>query len=219
MSRKKKILITVFVCVLLAAIPTLIVGILTHEEPGLMGACFSPAGVPRYEVDGAEECPPLQWPREQIPIRVTATPGHPGDMDPVGMTRAAIRTINSRLGFRLFVFSHEGADVVVRMGLAVEVGGGADIDSLETAGGDALHFLDGRRLTAVVRLANTGTISVTHRVLVHELGHVAGLAHDPFEASVMFPVTLAGPYLEETGLTRLWITDDDRAILRRLYAP
>lgn len=221
MKTRNKIMIAAFVVLAVAAAVLVFVGVMTHKEPGLLGACFGPDGrVEVYESTGASGCPEVRWDASRVPLRVHASTSNPyPPAEPGEATRGAIDFINARLGFDLFRYVEEGvADVEVRVGEAVEVGAGATLDGLARAGGDASHRLVGGLLSAEVRTANTGTVGVLHRVLVHELLHAAGLAHDPFEDSVMFPRTRGGP--DEVGrLDRLWITDSDRATLRELYAP
>ena len=217
MKTRTKVTIGVLIALALAAAALVAVGVLTHEEPGLLGACFDGGAVVRYEPDGPETCPEVRWDPAQVPIAVRATTDNPHPpIDPAGGTREAIAAINARLGFALFRYVDAGpADVVVLVGVPVEVGAASSLEGVARAGGDASHRIVAGRLRAEVRTANTGTAGLTHRVLVHELLHAAGLAHDPFEDSAMFaPV----PVDDGPRLRTPWITDADRDLLRRLYA-
>ena len=199
----------VIVAVVLAlAIPTC--GPLHRDEAGLLTGCpDSVTGLLDYDAD---ECPEVRWGQEQIPISIYAMTYN---LHPVGPPRetvgAAIEVWNTRLGFDLFelVDSVEESDAVFRTGTAVAVGTWeAD------ANGVVQHYARDGGLIAEVRTWNTGTVAVDHEVNVHELGHLAGLAHDPFEDSAVADPAI---YQPDGNKPQIWITDHDRGLLRDLY--
>ncbi len=63
-------------------------------------------------------------------------------------------------------------------------------------------------LKAYIEVWRPGLYFDTHFMLVHELGHVLGLAHDFYPRSIMFPIVGYG-----------FISDADKKAIRRLYAP
>jgi len=76
---------------------------------------------------------------------------------------------------------------------------------------------------AVVAIISVVVGVATHReagellnlTIHHELGHCLGLAHDDFEQSIMRREQSPTPW----GQLPPWISDDDRALVRSLYAP
>lgn len=76
------------------------------------------------------------------------------------------------------------------------------------------HRETGRTLRSIVFMTQNKEVFddrfIAVRMVRHELGHVLGLAHDPFEDSLMFPITNETPYD---------VTDSDLEILRDLYCP
>jgi predicted Zn-dependent protease len=61
-----------------------------------------------------------------------------------------------------------------------------------------------------------GTNRLAYLIAVHELGHVIGLAHDDFESSPMYPVTV-----DDSGsevLRTIRVSDSDVRLLRTTYA-
>jgi hypothetical protein len=146
-KKKRNIAVAIGAAVLLvAATVLLIVGVTTHEEPGLLRVCEH-AGVILYadrddveiigrpeseeEAYGAcERVEELRWPQSQIPLTVAAVASDGTEIPPPGFgdrrrspLDSAIRDLNRQLGFTLFASVRErtGAAIVVRSGEAVEV--------------------------------------------------------------------------------------------------
>jgi hypothetical protein len=175
-------------------------GVLTHEEPGLMK-------------DGS-----ATWPQELFPLKVSAVSYRADDHtaltgDHKDALKSAIKTINGRLSFKALqrVGLEETASIKVTIGVPQQKG-------FVDPGG---HFelrtssLDKTQLVACdVFTSNTGTQELLGLTLEHELGHCLGLAHDPFDASIMREVQSPTPM----GAFPPRITDYDREVLRGLYA-
>jgi predicted Zn-dependent protease len=168
-------------------------GVLHHEEPGFMAVR-------------------PHWQPSDFPLRVNAgsyaTPGELSAHDRTAVF-SAISTVNERLGFptlRLATGDEtwDSAAITVTVGVPTEQG-------WQDPGGTAtIH--DHR---CEIETANTGTDEILGLVLYHELGHCLGLAHDPWEGSIMRPVQTPTP----DGELPPWIDDSDRALLRDVYGP
>lgn len=137
-----------------------------------------------------------------------STPVHVSGEDPEAMA-AAIDAINEQLDCPMLVHDHTAPSIIVLFGVPHEPGW------MDTAG-DAEYGRDDTRSSPTycrVRIGNTGTSDLTHMVLVHELLHCLGLAHDDFDASVMRErqrrdISLAN---------QVRVTDHDRALLNERY--
>lgn len=214
MKTRNVIMIVAIVLIFLAAIAGVIYGVVTHREPGLMGACWVGDRVASYEVDGADECAALEWPRGAFPLRVGVRfdeVGHPGALEAVA---GAVDRINTRLGFAALLVDPEAGcsgehQVCIEVGVAYERG------FMDDHGTARHRQVLGGAMRCEATTANTGTDELLAMVLEHELGHCLGLAHDDFGASIMRPVQTSAPM----GEFPPWITDDDRALLRSRYAP
>jgi len=207
LSAASKVMIIGGILLTLAVIILLPIAILTHEEAGLMNACDTSSGALNY--DGM--CAPVEWEPSQFPLDVTVSTTNPHPpADPDDATRSAIDLINSRLGFTaLRLSSSPTSEVRIDFETAQEVGE----SWMRDAGGGALHHRDEGRLWCEIRTWNNGTVEMVDKVLVHELGHCLGLAHDDFPDSAMYPEMRP----DGDRLTRPRITDSDRDLLRELY--
>lgn len=220
MKVRNIVMLVILVALFVAAGVVLVVAIVTHEEPTLMGACWpqAPASCSagcrmepdRYEVDGTAECPPLTWPENQgFPLSV----GLYGEQDDeMRAVQDAVGAINEQLGFDALEFSAERScaaehAVCVNMNEASEPG-------WTDPGGSAGHTWTGAGLRCEVITSNAGMADITHDVLRHELLHCLGLAHDPEDqGSIMYPTQRSTPDLR--GYRH--IRDADRAELRQRY--
>lgn len=175
--------------------------VLHHEEPGLLGACFDGSGkVSMYEQDGAQKCPELRWPgkRTLTVYAYTANEHLPGD--PQSIVNGACQSFNTQVGFKSFALGErDDADVVIVMGVAHD-------ESWGKAGGRTQHRRAGDRLYAMVETSNEGDAQQAHLRVLHELGHVRGLAHDPWPDSAMHISSASGR-----------LSDSDAELMHALY--
>lgn len=183
---------------------TVLVAVLYHQEAGLLTACDTTTTLLDYE----GECEPVQWSKSQVPLSVYV---FEGSLEPV---ESSIDFVNDRLGFVMYemVDTFDAAEVVVKMGIYADV----DSDFYRDHNGAVRHAraADGS-LRAEIRIWGIATNKILDDVIIHELGHVAGLAHDESQDSAMFSMVSD----DSNRLTRLRITDADRATLRQLYSP
>jgi len=235
---KKWLVIGIAGAVAIAAIVLLVIGVSRHVEPVLLTVCWDEEGVARYiddEIEGhneAESCSgseELVWATKQIPITIstisTLDDGEPGifaEDDPRHrVLDQTIRDLNRELGFELFVRRPAGTTPVsgwVHFGQGIEARQAGDSERT-TPPGRVSHrrepdgSLDGH---VYVRSDVESSDRLLYCVLRHELLHLAGLAHDSFTASIMYPFTrddsIEGP------MSTAHVTDRDRARLRDLYA-
>lgn len=204
MDTKTRNIIMIVVAAVLAvgAIVGVIYGVTTHTEPGLLTVCWNLDGTADY-TPGCSGSSELRWDRDRIPLVVDAPP----DSDEV---TEAVSIVNDQIGcevLRLHPGAGLTADVNVALDQPLEVG------ATQEPGGSARHLRGASgRMFAVVETTNVTNPTLKTRVLVHEFGHVLGLAHDPFQSSIMYPTQ---PDSEEPDFVRF--TDSDQALLNSMY--
>lgn len=227
---KNKVVFAVAVGVAVVVVTLLVLAIpkwgpLHTSEGGLLTVCWDEGGRARYvddiEAESCEGAEELVWPASQIPIIVAPLSGERDELLHEDDRRSrvfdqAIRYFNDQVGFTLFRRFFEGgvqASAWVHFGQGIEARRGA-----ETPPGFVTHYHDGERLSGEVYVRSDVESSdrLLFLVLLHEFGHLAGLAHDPDNlGSVMYPITRDDSMDDLMSLAR--ITDHDRALLRRLY--
>ncbi len=182
-------------------------GIKPHRDPGLQRVCFDAIGHAHYKA--GPDCTAMRdvrWSKSQFPLSVTTSSR--GERTKDANVAEAISNVNSQMGFRAFVLWSADADKDPAVQVALDVP--AERGWMDAGGDVRFNRASTGVLSAAVRTCNAGDIATLHKVLVHEFGHVLGLAHDDFEDSAMWP-DIAG---ERLGLR---FTDGDRGIVRRLY--
>jgi len=238
-SRPVNIVITVGMGLMVIVAVVLITwGVTHHSEEGLLEVCWEggvarPVGGIEGDVDGACERPEeLVWPQEQIPLTVAAVSamGEPmgADSPQVRVLGSTIRDINAQVGFellRLVAGDPGAADGRVHFGGAFGSGvGEASSGSPDGTREDRTipaGYVTHRRVGATLRgdvFIRSDVESVDRSLYLvgrHELLHFVGLAHDDFEASVMFPLTHDDSISESMSTAR--ITDFDCNLLRSMY--
>jgi len=195
MSTAMKISVGAAIAILILAVVGVVWGVTTHTEPGLMRACWRFTTVDSYDCDEGED---LVWDRDEIPLSVSAD-------GLIGETQTAIDLINSQVGCDILEFaeaSRIGTDVTIISDSPMSPGTGR--------GGATWHVRGSDGMRARVELYAPGALA--ERVIVHELGHVLGLAHDEHTGSIMYPTQT-----DTRDLQFILITQHDRSLLRDLY--
>lgn len=192
-----------FVGLTAVCIGLLVFGVFTHKE----------AGLTRSEIT---------WEKSKFPLTVSTKAYEGSNAEASSAVQAAVKAVNSRLGFQALrnVSGVASADVQVTVGVPQDSTNNTTTSgyalALKDAGGffranisqtDPSHWSN-----CAIETSNTGIITILDLVLQHELGHCLGLAHDDFNSSIMYPVQS-----EYDGLPPTF-TDSDKKILRGLYA-
>ncbi|HEY5658859.1 MAG TPA: hypothetical protein VIY27_13800 [Myxococcota bacterium] len=190
MKKRNIIMLVVVAAIFVVAGVLVVVGITTHEEPGLTN-------------------PDNAWDHTELTVgcRQYAT----GTVEECDAVRSAVSTINNRLGFPMMRYVDATAtDIEVTLGVPSD-------GSLSEPGGDATLTGSGTTYEHCrVRTSNTGTSELLHLTLYHELAcHCLGLAHDDFDSSICRAEQSSTPM----GQFPPRLTDFDRGLLRERYAP
>lgn len=119
----------------------------------------------------------------------------------------AMAVFNRSVGCSLFTFAFANdpklAPIVVRKGATQ-----ADDGSIHL-GGTTSHTMFNGEWRATVVVHNLVLASEIQRAIMHELGHVVGLAHDDFKHSLMYSGTSGSAFL----------TYEDQELLQGRYCP
>lgn len=216
--KKHWIMVAIAASLTIVVVILLVYGISNHSEPGLQRVCWQ-HGQAYYEGEPDLPCDPdldLVWPEEQLPILIGVEAlNDEGRRDGRSTVANAIEVWNHQVGFNVFQLVPEGDDsnaaAIVDWGVPVEVG-----HSRGREGGWVSHRIDGNgRLLADVGIIHIATNRLAFLVTVHELGHLIGLAHDPYEASLMFPTTTDDSM--EDRMRFSIVSSWDRNVLRNTY--
>lgn len=228
------IAITIGAAVLtLVALGLIVWGVTTHTEGGLLKVCWHNS-IAQYlpeeteiieEIDQehvkCDRTQELVWPKTQIPITFAPLSAEgkrlTEDSPEVRALEHATADFNRQVGFQLFGVG-SGLDAThasARFGRAFETGPviippGAVTHVRLGRNGPLRGYLD-------VRSDVVSDVRLLHVVLLHELGHMAGLRHDDFTLSIMYPVIQDDWQL--STMSQAHVTDADRARLRKLYHP
>jgi hypothetical protein len=219
-----KVMTVIFVVLFIVAGVLVAVGVLTHSEPGRMMVCWEnnrvnyiEGAAPEEQHGTCDEPQELVWPQGQLPLSVSAPTATGEEAEEVrDQIESAVDLINSQLGFAFLaaVPGEATPDIVVTWNAAYESGEGTTAAD-RAPGSCSFQRLDGN-MRADVRVRALGNNRLSHRVLVHELGHCGlGLDHDDFESSIMYRTTRDDTWDDRMSFTRF--TDYDVEITRELY--
>jgi len=193
--------ITIVVILTVAVIGLILYGVLSHKEPGFMDTTS-------------------EWSRTDFPLQVCAsayadrTICDPSDLvceneetnlsrDASTVVSDAITVTNRRLGFAAFKLASTNCNVSVVVGAPSAAG------SVEPGGSATIGF----------KSCDVETVDVHGEVrslvMQHELSHCLGLAHDNYKQSIMRRTQSTTP----AGEFPPRISDSDRALIRRAFAP
>lgn len=203
----------------IAALVTISYAVSTHTEPVWLFACPTVGGAAEYTepVEGStqracDDPQPVRWRSSDFPLTVQASSAR-GHLSPLDrrVLEGALRAFNAQVGFHAFALSLDIPFPQVSIVLHVPTEAGAPAATVR-------HWLrdDGTIVAAMVEVGNVPDDATLHVVLLHEAGHVVGLAHDEWVGSLMSATTLEGgsPHRPPARLTDL-----DRAELRTVYLP
>lgn len=226
---KKWLMIGIVVLIGTTAVVLLVIGVASHDERVLLTVCWDVSGKARYiddeierfnEADPCEGVEELIWAKEQIPITVS-TVTTPIDGEPSLISEddsrhrvldQTIHDLNRELGFEAFVRRSSGKTLVSAW---VHFGGGIEAKRPSHPGYVFHRRIDGKLEGHVyIRSDVESNDRLLSLVCRHELLHLLGLAHDDFEASIMFPVRTDDTF---ERMSTAHVTDADRARLRELY--
>jgi len=201
------VMYVVFALLTVGAIVGVIVGVTTHTEPGLLSVCWNLDGTADYTAPCTTPAN-LQWDRARIPLIVDAPP----DSSEVS---EAVSIVNHQIGCEVLRL-HPGAGLTADINVALDQPAQVAPNGIEVdAGGSCRHVRGATgRMFAVVETVNVTDPTSKTRVLVHEFGHALGLAHDPFESSIMYPTQ---PAQGSDTLDLIRFTDSDTHLLNSLY--
>lgn len=183
------------------SIAGVIYGVATHQEAGLMEG-FEP------------------WPQTPVRVCVSSYAIQPrAESADLENASYVVGVINRRVGLDLLSIvdptaPHPGVrdcNIILTYGVPHEVVLDPPSRNRWTVvdEGGAAEFRDGYCMAATTNVFG----EVQTLVVMHELGHCLGLAHDDFDPSIMRPVQRPTP----DRTIPPWISDHDRELLRGIY--
>lgn len=176
------------------------------DEPGLMSVCWDSSGTAVFNPTMCKEIEFLTWDRGDIPLSVNAD----DDAEINAAVADAISAVNNQFGCRLLrqtTSYSENFDIAINANVPMSVG-------LEEPGGSTSfrRSLSGKFRAFISVYASSLSPELLGKILVHELGHALGLAHDPD-----LPTTSIMRPMQEPGLEVIGFTRNDKKLIRSLY--
>ena len=199
--RSYRVMVGIVIALSVVAGFFVLLGVLKHEEIGLLKATWQGDRVVSYSQTEGED---ILWTMDTLPLPVFVTRG---SVDRRNALNVAIRNTNYQVGCQVFTQTEvrDNARVLVDLEATMPVG------ERHGEGGGVTHFREDGEQKAELNLYGVPTIDLMALTLEHELGHVLGLGHDDFEMSVMFPT------ITDESVGEMRMTDNDRKLLRSLY--
>jgi hypothetical protein len=206
MDTKSKILIASVATVSAGLIGLIIYAITNHTEAGLLNVCWSSGGAADYNQANCSFSEEVRWDADDFPLTVS------DESEESSEIQSAIEVVNSQMGCELLRFvprSQQGMStprVQVRLNDIVT-------PRIDRVGGLTNHgrISNGEMYASVSTFMLTDSYMVM-RTLVHEFGHVLGLAHDDFRSSIMYPEQTSSEQLDF-----IMFSDHDRNLIHNLY--
>lgn len=203
-----RITIGIAIAISILAVILVTIAIVTHDEQTMMTACNTDHG--RFDYTG--EC---------FPVRMSGSPpfvidihlegGRTYNMNYVAILESEVSSLNIRLGRNILVLSDVN-DGVCSGDICYMPEQPRSDDWIDSAG-TASHYMNGGK--CAIKTSNTGNIELESMVLLHEIGHCLGLAHDDFDISIMRHVQTPTP----DNQIGPWITDMDKEAILNTYWP
>ena len=173
------------------------------NESGFMKVCWNADGTANFNDLSCSEPEEIVWERDRLPLVVSASETHSDEI------RKAIGEVNSAAGCEVLRFPGVDApvfDVAVSTDVP-QIAGGPHL-----GGGTGFRRSTTHRIRAFVNIY-AGSLedpSIGIKVLMHEFGHVLGLAHDDWNGSIM-------RLGQRSGLEFVRFSDHDQDILHQRY--
>lgn len=196
-----------------AVFTALVIGLLTfvivrHEtggtdEPGLLSVCWRSDGQADFNTSRCTSPEEITWPVTSIPLVV-----HSSSPEQQEQLSSVIADMNDQIGCEVMAndnLAESQYNILVMANVPMTAGSGDHPGGATSFRRDTL-----RRQRAFVDIFAAPHSGVGDKVLMHELGHALGLAHDSWHGSIMRP--------SQSGQVEIVrISDNDRRLLRELY--
>jgi len=173
------------------------------SEAGFMKVCWNSDGTANFDDRACSDPEEIVWETDRLPLLVSAGRSHAREI------REAILEVNDAAGCEVLRFPTIDApifDVAVNTDVP-QVAGGPQL-----GGGTGFRRTIYDRHIAVVNIY-AGSLedpSIGIKVLMHEFGHVLGLAHDEWSGSIM-------RLGQRSGIEFVRFSDHDRGLLHARY--